>query len=85
MPVFAVTPPPTAVSHTKASSTPLTPPPVAVSPTTSGESVITDTITLEVDVEMMEANAVHKEARGNITWNSRCLLLCLDGRLDATV
>lgn len=65
VPVPSVTLPPAAVSYTKASFTPLTPPLVAVSPTTSGEFVITDTTILEVDVEMTDANAVHKEARGN--------------------
>lgn len=71
MPVVAVTPPPAAVSHTMASPTPPTSPLVVVSHTANNESVTKDTTTLEVDVEMANANAVHKEARGKM----RCISL----------
>ncbi|CAB4282509.1 unnamed protein product [Prunus armeniaca] len=69
--VVAVTPPLAAVSHTTTSPTPPTPSLVVVSYTTNSESVTKDTTTLEVDVEMANANAVHKEARGKM----RCISL----------
>ncbi|KAH0995237.1 hypothetical protein GBA52_019101 [Prunus armeniaca] len=57
----AVTPLPAAVSHTMVSPIPLTPHQLPFLPTINIESVTT---TSEVDVEMVDADAVHKKARG---------------------